>query len=96
MSSLREFLFATVSARSVEEGGAQQVRHVLRGLFFHFLEHPHLLPPTAGASDGQNDSDTSPSTDLPAVRVADYVAGMTDRYAMKLNFSLFLHNGWAV
>lgn len=108
MSLLREFLFDTVYARSVEQSGGSQVEHVLRGLFFHFLSHPQLLPgyecpasgpgpepgaesaagpvPAAGAGDRQET----------AVRVADYVAGMSDRFAMNTYFDIFLPKGWAV
>jgi len=96
MSSLREFLFATVYARSIEENGGQQVRRVIRGLFCHFLEHPDLLPSAAGPPVVPVGTGTTPSLDLLAVRVADYVAGMTDRFAMKLYFSLSLPKGWAV
>jgi dGTP triphosphohydrolase len=41
----------------------------VRGLFDHYLEHPEEVPEgEPGASDCQ--------------RVADYIAGMTDRYCI--------------
>jgi dGTPase len=41
----------------------------MRGLFDHYLEHPEELPhPDPRASECQ--------------RVADYIAGMTDRYCI--------------
>jgi dGTPase len=41
----------------------------VRGLFDHYMEHPAEVPEgEAGASDCQ--------------RVADYIAGMTDRYCI--------------
>jgi dGTPase len=42
-------------------------------LFHHFADHPELLPDDGGA----------PGAAL-AQRVTDYVAGMTDRYAVRL------------
>jgi dGTPase len=44
------------------------IERLLRGLFDHYAEHPPP-PLTAGASDEQ--------------RVVDWLAGMTDRYAIK-------------
>jgi dGTPase len=45
------------------------VRRTLGGLFEHYLDHPDLVPDGApGADDLQ--------------RVTDYIAGMTDRFAI--------------
>ena len=48
----------------------------MRALFLWFSEHPEVLPPT---------HETDPVT-----RVADHVAGMTDRYALRVYRDIFL------
>jgi dGTPase len=64
---------------------AEQAKAVrlLRDLFRHFLDHPDLLPPEYHRAPG----------DLP-VRVADYISGMTDRFALMTYERLFLPRGW--
>jgi dGTPase len=78
---LRSFLFETVYARSLEEGGAQKISALLTRLFRHFLEHPEELPSGAGPD--------------PVRSVTDYVAGMTDRFAQKMYFNVFMPRSWA-
>jgi dGTPase len=54
-----------------------KAQRIISELFSAFLGDPRLLPPDYQADDDQ------------ARRVADYVAGMTDRYAMKEHRRLF-------
>ena len=56
---------------------------VVRALFGWFLEHPDDLPPEYHRMPG----------DLPT-RVADFIAGMTDRYALRTYEQLFLPREW--
>jgi dGTPase len=56
---------------------ARKARRIVGDLFSAFLDDPRILPPVY-RSDG----------DQPR-RVADYIAGMTDRYAMKEHRRLF-------
>lgn len=56
-----------------------KARRIIHDLFFAFLEDPRLLPPQYQAY----------ATEDKARAVADYVAGMTDRYAMKEHRRLF-------
>ena len=48
-----------------------KIERVLRGLFDWFCEHPEELPPTRSTAPSQAD------------RVIDYLAGMTDRFAIR-------------
>lgn len=69
MLSLREFMFERIYL-----GGASQAEHgriekAMRTLFDYYCEHPDALPSAA------------PDTPL-GDRVIDYVAGMTDRFAI--------------
>jgi dGTPase len=66
---LRKFMFERVYLGPEARSEHDRVRRTLRGLFDHYLEHPELV------------GDGAPGTD-PVQRVTDYVAGMTDRYAI--------------
>lgn len=55
---------------------AMKAKHIVQRLFNTFMENPHLLPPQtvrAGQAGGQAERARS---------IADYIAGMTDRYAI--------------
>jgi dGTPase len=83
MEELRAFLFRTVYARSLEDGGAAKIRALLTSLFEYFLEHPQELP-------GRKVE--TPDTVL---AVTDYIAGMTDRFAQRTYFNVFMPRSWA-
>jgi dGTPase len=68
MLNLRAFMFERVYLSSAAEAQRAQATDVLRRIFDHFVEHPHELP------------EDRPG-DLPQ-RITDYVAGMTDRFAL--------------
>ena len=52
---------------------------MVRALCSHYVDHPEDVPPEYHRSPG----------DLPT-RVADYIAGMTDRFAVRTYQRLFL------
>jgi dGTPase len=69
MLRLREFMFGRVYLGEAARREQERVHGAVRGLFDHYLAHPDEVPEgEAGATDCQ--------------RVADYVAGMTDRYCI--------------
>jgi dGTPase len=83
LDGLRDFLFAEVYLRTAATDEHDRAIRLLRELFAHFLEHPDELPPEYHRVPG----------DLPT-RVADFIAGMTDRYAVRTYEQLFLPQGW--
>jgi dGTPase len=83
LDELRDFMFAEVYLREGARGDHERAMKVLRDLFRHFLEHPDELPDEYHRAPG----------DLPT-RVADYIAGMTDRFALRTYERLFLPRGW--
>jgi dGTPase len=83
LDSLRDFMFAEVYLREGARDQHEKAVKLIRDLFEHFLEHPDELPPEYHLAPG----------DLPT-RVADYIAGMTDRYALRTYERLFLPQGW--
>jgi dGTPase len=83
LDTLRDFLFARVYLRQEAASEQQKAVSLLRALFAHYLDHPEQIPDEYRAAPG----------DLPT-RVADYIAGMTDRYALRTYEQLFLPQGW--
>lgn len=77
MDELRTFMFARVYERpqmAAQRGG---VITVIRNLVEYFLAHPESLPAAFQVE-----------TDPLLARVIDYVAGMTDRYALRVHAEL--------
>jgi dGTPase len=83
LDELRTFMFERVYLR--EEAAEEQRKAVelVRVLFRYYLDHPEALPAEARLAPG----------DLPD-HVADHIAGMTDRYALRTYERLFLPLGW--
>lgn len=84
---LRTFMFANVykSSRVKKEEDLTKVEVVISSLYKYFLTHPDKLPKDDLGlleKDGIN------------VVVKDYIAGMTDRYALNLYSDLFVPKGW--
>ena len=78
MNEVRDFMFERVYLRPETEPQRRRARQVVRDLIDHFLNHPQEIPPTY-FHDG---ADT-------LTQVIDYVAGMTDRFAMRVHDDLF-------
>jgi dGTPase len=72
MAELRTFMFDEVYLSPPARREHARAEGVVAALFHHFADHPELLPHGGGA----------PGAAL-AQRVTDYVAGMTDRYAVR-------------
>ncbi|WP_420474800.1 deoxyguanosinetriphosphate triphosphohydrolase [Noviherbaspirillum sp. ST9] len=58
-----------------------KARRIIRELFEAFMREPRLLPPDY--QTGLRDGATADQMRAQARKVADYIAGMTDRYAMR-------------
>jgi dGTPase len=80
---LREFMFERVYLRDDAAREQQKAISLVRALFAHFLDHPEEVPEEYHLAPG----------DLPT-RIADHIAGMTDRYALRVYEQLFLPQSW--
>jgi len=80
MLSLRSFMFEHVYLGPRARAEHAKIERVLWGLFDYYCEHLDELP--AGASD--------------ADRVVDYLAGMTDRFAIRAWTDRFVPQGLAL
>jgi dGTPase len=83
LPELREFLHTRMYRHYKVSRMAHKARRVVRELFEGLFEHPDCLPPewSARAGDG-GDTHT-------ARAIADYIAGMTDRFALEEHDRLF-------
>ena len=80
---LRDFLFEHVYLRDEARSEQEKAIALVRTLFAYYLDHPDAVPSEYHRAPG----------DLPT-RIADYIAGMTDRYALRTYEQLFLPQGW--
>jgi dGTPase len=83
LDELRAFLFDRVYIGSVAKEEEGKAVTMLRSLFAFYLEHPEEMP--AEFQGGEDDL---------RVRVCDYIAGMTDRYAHRKYDEHFVPSGW--
>jgi dGTPase len=83
LDRLRDFLFHRVYLRAEARAEQEKAMGLVRALFSHYLEHPEAVPEEYRAVPG----------DLPT-QIADYIAGMTDRFALRAYEQLFLPQGW--
>ena len=75
VEKIKEFMFQRVYFNEAAKREEPKAQAIVRRLFQHYLEHPAELPPEF--------VQPRPDDDAPARRVCDYIAGFTDRYAIK-------------
>ncbi len=86
LMALRGFLFERVYLSSTAKGEEPKAARVVDSLLAYYLEHPEQLP-----------DDHRPKDDRDKVRcVTDYIAGMTDRFAIRMFERLFVPKSWMV
>ncbi len=78
MNELRDFMFQNVYLRAGTEGQRRTVMGIVRDLVNYFVDHVSEIPDTYR----QTEADT-------LTQVLDYVAGMTDRYAISVHDELY-------
>jgi dGTPase len=82
MSELRDFMFERVYLSPAQRRPQAAAIDVIRRLMDHHLAHPEDIP----ASYRDNDAER-------VVQAADYIAGMTDRFALQTHERLFGDDG---
>ncbi len=85
MDALRDFLFERVYRNPVAKGEEAKARDILKRLFEYYMQHPERLP-----------ADFQPQLDFEGMErvVCDYIAGMTDKYAIYKYEEIFVPNAW--
>ncbi|GAB4190880.1 MAG: deoxyguanosinetriphosphate triphosphohydrolase [Roseiflexaceae bacterium] len=86
-NALREFMYQRVYLNSEAKHDDGKVRLMIAMLYAHFLEHPEELPEHIQRINHARSEPT-------ARAVVDYIAGMTDRYAIKIFTDLYVPKTW--
>jgi len=84
MNELRDFMFERVYLSPAQRRPQAEAIDVIRRLMDHHLSHPDDIP----ASYRDTDADR-------VVQATDYIAGMTDRYALRVHERLYGYAGMA-
>ena len=87
MDDLREFMFERVYRNPVAKSEESKAKLIIKELYDYYFEHPDKLP-----------EDFIPllERDGKARAVCDYVAGMTDKYAVYKFEEIFIPTAWAL
>ena len=87
LSDLREFMFQKVYRNPVAKGEEAKAREMLKRLYDYYYTHPEAIP-----------ADFQPQMSMEGMErtVSDYIAGMTDNYAVDKYTELFIPTGWNI
>ncbi len=87
LQELREFMFVRVYRNPVAKGEETKAKEMLKRLYDYYYRHPQALP-----------ADFQPQMSLEGMErtVCDYIAGMTDNYAVDKYTEIFIPSGWNV
>jgi len=87
MDDLRNFLFARVYRNPVAKGEESKARDIIKALYTYYNAHPEKLP-----------ADFVPQLDFDGITrvICDYIAGMTDKYAVYKYEEIFIPSAWHV
>ena len=87
MQELRSFMFQRVYKNPVAKGEESKARKILQQLYEYYIKHPEKLP-----------ADFQPQLSFEGMEriVCDYIAGMSDKYAMYKYEELFIPAVWQV
>ena len=87
MEALRSFMFERVYKNPVAKGEEVKARRILQQLYEYYSKHPEAIP-----------ADFQPQIDFEGMErvICDYIAGMTDKYAMYKYDELFIPTAWQV
>ena len=87
LKDLRSFMFENVYRNPQAKGEESKAKVMLQRLYEYYMAHPEALP-----------ADFQPQLSLDGMErtVCDYIAGMTDHYAVDKYTELFIPSGWHV
>ena len=84
---LRDFLFATVYTNSVAKAEEGRAKEMLGQLFTYFVKYPEHMPELYRRNAAAEGVERC---------VCDFIAGMTDRYAIETYKKLFIPHVWSI
>ena len=87
MAALKDFMFESVYTNPVAKGEEGKAQDMLRQLFEYYRRDPDQLPPDFQTIRVEEGTERA---------VCDYIAGMTDPFAVERFKELFIPKGWTV
>lgn len=87
MLALKDFMFASVYTNPLAKGEEGKAQDMLRRLFEYYQKNPDALPGDFQSIRAEEGVDRA---------VCDYIAGMTDPFAVDRFQELFIPKGWTV
>ena len=87
LKELRSFMFERVYRNPVAKGEETKAQEMLTRLYEYYIAHPEALP---------EDFQPQLSFDGMERTVCDYIAGMTDNYAVDKYTEIFIPAGWQI
>ena len=87
LEDLRQFMFRRVYKNPVAKSQERKAKELLKRLYDYYIHHPEALP---------GDFQPQLSFDGMERTVCDYIAGMTDNYALDKYTEIFIPSGWNV
>ena len=87
LKDLRSFMFENVYRNPVAKGEERKAKDMLQRMYEYYMLHPEALP-----------ADFHPQLSFDGMErtVCDYIAGMTDNYAVDKYTEIFIPMGWHV
>ena len=87
LRDLRSFMFERVYRNPIAKGEESKAKDMLRRLYEYYCAHPEAIP-----------QDFQPQLSLDGMErtVCDYIAGMTDNYAVHKYTEIFVPSGWHI
>ena len=87
LADLRSFMFERVYRNPIAKGEEEKAKVMLGKLYEYYIANPQQLP-----------ADFQPQLSFEGMKrtVCDYIAGMTDKYAVNKYTELFIPSGWDV
>ena len=87
LADLRSFMFERVYRNPMAKGEETKAKDMLRRLYEYYYNHPEAIP-----------ADFQPQLSFDGMErtVCDYIAGMTDNYAVDKYTELFIPAGWNI
>ena len=87
LRDLRSFMFEKVYRNPIAKGEETKAKDMLKRLYEYYYNHPEALP---------TDFEPQMSFDGLERTVCDYIAGMTDKYAVDKFTEIFIPAGWHI
>jgi len=98
MEAIKRFLYKHLYYNKLTHNEFKKVHKVLNDIYYYCLEHHDEIPAEFSRSYKQADSSTlsDVSEEQRELMTCDFVAGMTDRYALKKYEEIFFPKPWRV